>query len=311
MGNLLTGTKTNKENKLIDASILDSINLYNYVTDKLTSTIDSILQDEFQKDCQLFLANYRKIDIKFIREAKIFYILNSDHLNTYGIDNYDLDILGFSYNMDNIFRERFIIPIIDLNNKVIGMSGYDYDSDIKYLFAKTEFFDKRNSLYNKQNLTSIINSKIGILVEGFFDSIRLNQMGFNNNVSLMGTMLFPYQKTMLQRIEGLIEIPDSDKVGKDALRYWNKALKKKTAIIYLPDGIKDIDMYFKYGIFDMELAERVVDREIMEEENKNYIIEYNEEMTDRKNKFCTLYNKIKSDISSPFYMNYKEYYLKL
>lgn len=302
-------------------NMVSEVQTYKYLVSKLTETVNRIVEDDFQKKCQIYLSNYRKMDSDVIKKAKIFYILNSEHIKYYGIDDYDMNLMGFSVNTDNVFRERFVIPIIDHNNMVIGMTGYDYESNIKYLFAKTTFFDKRNSLYNKQNIAQCYSEGTAIMVEGLFDSLRLNQIGLANNLSIMGSMLFPYQKVIVNRIPNKILIPDNDEPGREALKYWT-SLNGKIAIIKLPDNIKDVDDFVKGkvkeakrkktgSVKDEVSTEGETTESFVEEDTVKYE-EYffpDEEQLERAKLVNALYKKIAEDMKSPFYKNKREYFL--
>jgi len=221
------------------------LNQYFYVRTNLTDIINKINNDPEQKIYKENLSELRKIDVDYISESKIFYVTDKNYIRKYIDNQMDLEFFGFTYDEDNIFRERYIIPIYDYDNIAIGMCGYDNRSNIKYMFARTEFFDKTKVLYNKQNMDYL--NKFIIIVEGFFDSIRLNSAGFKNNCALMGARLYKYQKAIIERFSYCILIPDNDQTGSSELKNWmNIGIPK--AVIYLPEGIKDIDEYFKKAI---------------------------------------------------------------
>jgi len=218
------------------------LNQYFYVRTNLTDVINKINEDPEQQVYKENLSELRKIDISYIDESRIFYVTDKNYIRKFVDNQMDLEFLGFTYDEDNIFRERYIIPIYDYDYIAIGMCGYDNMSNIKYMFARTEFFDKTKILYNKQNID--YSNKFIIIVEGFFDSIRLNSIGFKNNCALMGARLYKYQKTIIERFKYCILIPDNDQTGISELKNWMNIGVPK-AVIYLPEGIKDIDEYFK------------------------------------------------------------------
>ena len=75
------------------------------------------------------------------------------------------------------FRDRLMIPILDLRGRVIGFGGRTLsDEQPKYLNSpETELFDKGNTLYGLDRAKDTINkTDRAVVVEGYFDVIALH-----------------------------------------------------------------------------------------------------------------------------------------
>ena len=78
------------------------------------------------------------------------------------------------------FRDRLIIPIHDLQGRVIGFGGRSLgDEQPKYLNSpETELFDKGKTLFALDKARSAIAKQDkAIVVEGYFDAIALHAAG--------------------------------------------------------------------------------------------------------------------------------------
>ena len=76
-----------------------------------------------------------------------------------------------------MFRGRIIIPIIDVNKRVIGFGGRTLDKDgfPKYVNSpESTVFSKRNSLFGIDRTKKHITEQDEVfIVEGYFDLISL------------------------------------------------------------------------------------------------------------------------------------------
>jgi DNA primase len=116
------------------------------------------------------------------------------------------------------FRNRLMLPVIDVRGDVIGFTSRVMDdSTPKYLNTpETELFKKRNILYGL-NLAKTTKRPNLILVEGNIDVITLHQAGFDNAVATMGTALTEEHARLLSRYtKELVICYDNDAAGKDA-----------------------------------------------------------------------------------------------
>ena len=89
------------------------------------------------------------------------------------------------------FRDRVIFPIIDERGVPVAFGGRVLSPDAvpKYLnTASTVLYDKSKTLYNLYGArSSMQKTRQAILVEGYFDVIRLSQEGVENVIASLGT----------------------------------------------------------------------------------------------------------------------------
>ncbi len=120
---------------------------------------------------------------------------------------------------------RIIIPIHNEQGKLVAYAGRIIDereikNGIKYYFPPG--FHKVAELYNIHRVVANPKfvEKYGIiLVEGFFDVIRLWQNGIINAVALMGTSMSIWQKELLlKQTNKIVLMLDKDEAGKKATR---------------------------------------------------------------------------------------------
>lgn len=100
------------------------------------------------------------------------------------------------------FRERLMIPIHDLQGRVVGFGGRSLgDEQPKYLNSpETELFDKGKILFGLDKArAAIAKQDQAVVVEGYFDVIALHAAGINNAVASMGTALSVQQVRQLLR----------------------------------------------------------------------------------------------------------------
>ncbi|MAV83006.1 MAG: DNA primase [Pelagibacteraceae bacterium] len=88
----------------------------------------------------------------------------------------------------SFFSNRVIIPIISTSNKVLAFGARTIGNDTpKYInSAETKVFKKKNVFYNEVSLTNNLNKKI-IITEGYFDVIKMHQVGIKNVLAPLGT----------------------------------------------------------------------------------------------------------------------------
>ncbi len=124
----------------------------------------------------------------------------------------------------DIFRGRIIIPIFDVNKKVIGFGGRGMEKDAmpKYLNSpESTVFTKRSVLYGLDKARKEIAEKDeAIIVEGYFDLIALHQAGVRNAVATLGTSITEEQVARLRNYtENITLMLDGDEAGlKSTLR---------------------------------------------------------------------------------------------
>ncbi|MBD2570008.1 DNA primase [Anabaena lutea] len=155
----------------------------------------------------------------------------------------------------DVFRDRLMIPIRDVQGRVIAFGGRTLtDEQPKYLNSpETELFSKGKTLFAlDQAKDGIAKLDQAVVVEGYFDAIALHAAGINNAVASLGTALSIEQVRLLLRYtdsKQLVLNFDADKAGTNAaeraigeiatLAYQGEVQLK---ILNLPNG-KDADEY--------------------------------------------------------------------
>lgn len=155
----------------------------------------------------------------------------------------------------DVFRDRLMIPIRDVQGRVIAFGGRTLtDEQPKYLNSpETELFSKGKTLFAlDQAKDGIAKLDQAVVVEGYFDAIALHAAGINNAVASLGTALSIEQVRLILRYtdsKQLVLNFDADKAGTNAaeraigeiatLAYQGEVQLK---ILNLPNG-KDADEY--------------------------------------------------------------------
>ena len=100
----------------------------------------------------------------------------------------------------DMFWNRVIFPIMDINSKVIAFGGRVMgEGEPKYLNSKeTDIFNKRRNLYGL-NFAKHSRKSYMLLCEGYMDVIALHQAGFTNSVASLGTALTEEQARLIAR----------------------------------------------------------------------------------------------------------------
>lgn len=165
-------------------------------------------------------------------------------------EKFDDEIIGLSGLVHtDTKKDRFsnvlVFPIIDHRDRVVSLSGRYLDVEDttkKYNnISKTLIYKKNNVLYGINETKKAIKSKKEtIVVEGYFDLIRMYSSGYKNIVATMGTEISDLQIKMINRFaDTVILIRDNDiggnnSIKKTSLKLIDAGLGVK--ITTLPDG---------------------------------------------------------------------------
>ena len=129
-----------------------------------------------------------------------------------------LAVAGKNGGIYDKYRNRLMLPVIDVRGDVIGFTSRVMDNSTpKYLNTpETSIFKKRSILYGL-NYAKNTKRPNFILVEGNMDVITLHQAGFDNTVATMGTALTEeHVKVLARYTKELVLCYDNDSAGKDA-----------------------------------------------------------------------------------------------
>jgi DNA primase len=130
-------------------------------------------------------------------------------------------------NSKLFFMNRIMVPIINLQNRTLGFGARVIDQSLpKYInTSETKVFKKKQILFNEKILNKHTNKTL-ILVEGYFDVIKLYQNGFQNCIAPLGTAI--NQDKLIELTKKGFEIIvclDGDTAGRNAsIRLMNNLL---------------------------------------------------------------------------------------
>ena len=141
------------------------------------------------------------------------------------------------------FRGRLLFPIHDLRARVVGFGGRILgEGEPKYLNSPdTPIFHKGKLLYNLHVAKHAIRkAERAILVEGYFDVLRLSLAGIEEVVAPLGTGLTPEQAQLVKRhVTQVILLYDPDDAGLRAtFRAGDELLREglRVSVATLPPG---------------------------------------------------------------------------
>ena len=126
-----------------------------------------------------------------------------------------LAVAGRGGRIYDKFRNRLMLPVIDVRGDVVGFGSRVIDkSEPKYMNStETPVYSKRRVLYGL-NLAKKTKRPNMILCEGNLDVVTLHQAGFDNAVASMGTALTTEQIRLLGRYtKELVLCYDNDNAG--------------------------------------------------------------------------------------------------
>lgn len=213
------------------------------------------------------------------------------------ISEEDLKKLGFiSSNNNFLFKNRIMFPILNLRNEIIAFGGRSLDSfGAKYLNSSdSNLYKKNKNFYFTKNFLSSVRKKgYVILVEGYFDVLALNKMGYQNVASPSGTALTLQQLGILNRYTNKILLCfDNDEAGllaaERVLEIKNQVSNKlEINCLNLPLKYKDLaDLYEsqseninKILKNNQEIIEYLIDKFIFKNKDKKTTFAYFRKLT--------------------------------
>jgi DNA primase len=192
------------------------------------------------------------------------------------------------------FRRRLLFPIHNLRGRVVGLGGRLLGpGEPKYLNSpETAIFHKGKQLYNLHQAKGAIRKEESVLlVEGYFDVIRLSLAGIENVVAPLGTALTPDQAALLKRFAPSATILyDSDLPGLRAtFRAGDELLRHsvRVRVATLPPGDDPDTLVRKGGVAALEGVQRdaidLLERKIQLLERKGFFagVEHRRDALDR------------------------------
>ncbi len=208
------------------------------------------------------------------------------------INDQDLKRLGFmSSNGNFLFKNRVLFPILNIRTEIVAFGGRALDDfGPKYLNSSESLLYKKNkNLYFTTDFISSIKQKGYVfLVEGYFDVLALNKLGYSNVASPSGTALTSQQLDVLTRYTKKILLCfDNDKAGLAAtervLELRNQiGSKLEINCLNLPQNYKDLSELFENNPKSFkdilkdnyELVEYLINKSLSATNDKQRIFEY-------------------------------------
>ena len=285
-----TQTNDNSDFKVYQEKI-DLIN--NYFLETMKSNIS--------KDAKAYLQK-RKYDNIDIEKYSISFISKDEEsfnkfCKTNEITKDDLQRLGFiSSNGNMLFKNRIMFPILSFRNNIIAFGGRAIDDfGPKYLNSSDSVLYKknRNLYFTNEFITATKKKGYAFIVEGYFDVLSLNKLGYANSASPSGTALTYQQLESVSKYTSKILICfDNDEAG---LKATERVLQIKNQIskqveihcLNLPTEYKDISDVFesKPELFDDilkdndEIVEYLLNKFLKKESNKKSVFNYFRKIT--------------------------------
>lgn len=217
------------------------------------------LHTKFGETARKYLAS-RKIDDELIKEFQIGLSLDTrDDLTKLLLSKkYELKTLnsiGLSVDDRDIYIDRIMFPLYDVNGRVVGFSGriYKDNSKNKYLNTKeTSIFKKGQLLYHYHIAKEECRTKKSVIImEGFMDIIRASSIGVKNTIALMGTAMTHEQVNLIKRLsKNVILCLDGDSAGVKATLSIGETLQNSgfsVKVLSLPDPDDPDTFILKHG----------------------------------------------------------------
>jgi DNA primase len=124
------------------------------------------------------------------------------------------------YGGSGFLRERMVFPIHDERGELVAYAGRVMDDrEPRYLFPPG--FRKSQVVFNLHRAVKSVARQggVAIVVEGFFDCLKVHQAGYGNVVALMGASISDRQAELLDTyFRELVVMLDGDEAGWRASR---------------------------------------------------------------------------------------------
>lgn len=179
------------------------------------------------------------------------------YMNTLGFDDARLLEAGLLTQSDQDteprprFRNRLIFPILDVPGRIVAFGGRLIGpGDVKYLNSPdTPVFSKGKLLYGlNRSRNEIRRADRALIVEGYFDAVRVMSAGIEEVVAPLGTALTEMQATLLRKYtRNVFLLYDSDAAGlKATFRSGDELLRQgfSVRVVTLPPG-EDPDSFVR------------------------------------------------------------------
>lgn len=132
------------------------------------------------------------------------------------------------YGGPGLLKNRLAIPIHDACGRLVAYCGRALSGEgPRYRFPAG--FAKSAVLFNYHRAARL--AETGVVVEGFFDCMRVHQAGFPSVVALMGVVLSAHQiELLVRRFRRIILMLDGDEAGRAGSRTAAAKLEAQCAV---------------------------------------------------------------------------------
>lgn len=182
----------------------------------------------------------------------------TDHLERKGFTTEELQLAGITVIKSNkrydMFRNRVIFPIINIQSQVLGFGGRTTgDNQPKYLnTSDTPVFNKRKGVFAANFLKKERSLKRIILVEGYMDVVSLMQFGVTGVVATLGTALTNEQARFLKKYAPEIWVSyDGDSAGQHAIMRALDIFEQEditARVLFFPDKLDPDEFIRQRGL---------------------------------------------------------------
>ena len=233
---------------------------HDWFTRQLLELPDAKLAREYLEGRDIPLDTAAMLGLGYAPAGKVFLTAMTE----LGIDERVLLQAGLAAQRDDgqvspRFRGRLLFPIHDLRGRAVGFGGRLLGpGEPKYLNSpETEIFHKGKQLYNLHLAKMPIRKEeTVIVVEGYFDVLRLVLAGVEHVVAPLGTALTADQAVLLKRfVKEATLLYDSDRAGLQAtFRAGDELLRHgvRVRVATLPPGEDPDTLVRKGGVEALE-----------------------------------------------------------
>jgi DNA primase len=162
--------------------------------------------------------------------------VRSDTARTFGAGYYD---------GSGLLHGRIVIPIHNETRELVAYAGRATDgSEPKYRFPAG--FRKSQVLFNLHRARQTGHHSV-VIVEGFFDTMKIHQAGHRNVVGLMGSTMSDRQAELLAHFSQAVLMLDGDDAGRRGTAAIARRLsgRMRVEVVNLPDGVQPDQMASK------------------------------------------------------------------
>jgi DNA primase len=238
------------------------------ILESATQWFQTCLKHACGASARQYLAQ-RRIGDELLDQFKIGYAAASwddlkNRLLADGFHERDLLKTGLVKRSDSgrtydLFRDRIILPIFDIQGRVIGFGGRVLDDSLpKYINSpETEVFRKSRSFYGLNRARKTLGaSRTAVIVEGYTDVIAAHGRGVTGTIATLGTALTDEHALLLRRmVDRVVLLFDGDEAGGQAA---NRGVEKllsndlEVRVVTLEKGMDPFDFFQRSSAEDFD-----------------------------------------------------------